>query len=286
MTAIAADERHGATLRTLIQFIHDHFEHVVDRTVAIARDQVGTAYATIPLDDLRPRLAAGLKHVVADLDADPPHHYGDHISANMERRVREGYGVHELHAVIRMPECLLSELCRELYPDAESRLVAVERYHFTLGAARRAMFEAFAAATKVVLGEKLDIIEQLSSPVIRIYTGVVLVPLVGLLDAHRSQRILDNLLAAVVKERASVVILDLTGVPAIDAGVVRGLTSLTQACRLLGASVVVVGINPAIARTMTEEQVDLAGVVTLSDLKAGLELALGLHDLAIQPRRA
>jgi rsbT co-antagonist protein RsbR len=273
-------------LRTLIRFIHDHFEHVVDRTVAIARDQAGTAYATTPIDDLRPRIAAALKHIVADLDADPPHHYGDHISAHMERRVREGYGVHDMHAVIHMPECLLSELCRELYPDAEARLVAVERYHLTLGAARRVLFEAFAASTKVVLGEKLDIIEQLSSPVIRIYTGVLLVPLVGLLDAHRSQRILESLLHAVVKERASVVILDLTGVPAIDAGVVHGLTRVTQASRLLGASVVVVGINPVIARTLTQEDVDLAGVVTLADLKAGLELALGLHDLAIQPRKA
>jgi rsbT co-antagonist protein RsbR len=273
-------------LRTLIRFIHDHFEQVVDRTLLIARDQAGTAYATTPLDELRPRITAGLKAALADLDADPPHHYGDLISANMEHRVREGYGVHEMYAVIRMPERLFSELCRELYPDSEARLAAVERYHLTLGAARRVMFEAFAAATKVVLSEKLDIIERLSSPVIRIYTGVVLVPLVGLLDAHRSQRILENLLHAVVKERASVVILDLTGVPAMDADVVHGLTSVTQASRLLGASVVVVGINPAIARTMTQEHVDLAGVVTLADLKAGLEFALGLHDLAIQPRKA
>jgi len=271
-------------LTLLQQYIRQHLDAVLDRGVAIGREQVGTVYATTPLAQLRPRLAAGLQAVLADIESAAPHHYGDLISATIEQRVREGFGVHDMYAAIVIPERVLAELCRQLYPDPAARLPVVEHCHKILISAQRVLFEAFARVTRVTLGEQLAIIKQLSSPVIPLYTGVVLLPLIGLVDADRSQQLLASLLPAVVKERASVVILDLTGVPAIDADVVRRLTQVAHAARLLGARVVFVGISPAIARTMTTAQVDLAGVVTLADLKAGLEFALAQQDLTIQPR--
>ncbi len=271
-------------MKLLQDHIRQHLDAVVERALLVGRELVGTAYATTPIAQLRPRLTAGLQAVLADLESTTPHHYGDLISTSMEQRVREGFGVHDMHAAITLPERVLSDLCRELYPDPAARLPVVEHCHRLLISAQRVLFTAYAEVTRTLLGEQLAIIQQLSSPVIPLYTGVVLLPLIGLVDADRSQQLLASLLPAVVKERASVVILDLTGVPAIDADVVRRLTQVAHAARLLGARVVFVGISPGIARTMTTAQVDLAGVVTLADLKAGLEFALAQQDLTIQPR--
>lgn len=271
---------------TLHAYIRDHSDEVLERALAVARTLTGTAYATTPVAQLRPRLAAGLAAIVSDLASDPPHHYGDLVSTTMETRVREGFGVQDMHAAIRLPERVLFDLCNELYPDPGERLPQVERVHAILIHAQHVLFEAFARVTRLLLGEQLAIIEQLSAPVIPLYTGVLLLPLIGLLDADRARQIHASLLPAIARERAAVVILDLTGVPAVDTTVVRRLTQLAQAVRLLGASAVIVGISPNIARVMTQADVDLAGIITLANLKAGLEHALRLRALVIRPQDA
>jgi rsbT co-antagonist protein RsbR len=95
---------------------------------------------------------------------------------------------------------------------------------------------------------------------------------------------MESLLQGITKERAEVVIIDITGVPSLDAAVAGSLIQAVRAARLLGARVVVVGISPAIAQAMLLHGVDLTGIVTMANLQAGLEHALELRGLAIQPR--
>jgi len=119
----------------------------------------------------------------------------------------------------------------------------------------------------------LEMIRHMATPVVPVSQGVLVMPLVGVIDAARAQNIVEALLAAVEKERARVVILDITGVPVVDTAVAQALLQSARAARMVGARAVLVGISPQVAETIVSLGVDLADVVTKSDLQGGVEYA-------------
>ncbi|GGS48363.1 STAS domain-containing protein [Streptomyces griseoviridis] len=124
--------------------------------------------------------------------------------------------------------------------------------------------------------QRLQLME-VATPVIKLWDGIVAVPLIGTLDSARSQVVMETLLEAVVEQRARYAILDITGVPTVDSLVAQHLMKTVQAARLMGAECIVSGIRPAIAQTIVHLGLDLGGVIT----RAGLADALGyaLHQL-------
>ncbi len=122
----------------------------------------------------------------------------------------------------------------------------------------------------------LDMVRELSTPLVPIAEGVVVLPLVGTIDSQRAQQIMDVLLGGISAQRARVVILDITGVPVVDTSVATYLLQATQAVRLLGAECILVGITPEVAQTVVSLGVELKGLVTRSDLQGGVEYALRL----------
>lgn len=122
--------------------------------------------------------------------------------------------------------------------------------------------------------EMRRLIQELSTPIMPIQQGVLVLPLIGQIDAERAQKITERLLAGIVERRASVVIIDITGVPEIDEDVASALMRMAQAVSLLGAKVLLVGIRPEIARTLTALNVDMTGLLTLANLQRGIEYAL------------
>ncbi len=120
----------------------------------------------------------------------------------------------------------------------------------------------------------LQTIRQLSTPVVPLLEGILLLPLIGSIDSTRAQHILDQTLSKVQEHRARVVIVDITGVPVVDAMVAQSLVETAQAVHLLGAEAVLVGIMPDVAQTMVGLGVNLATLITRSDLQSGLEYAI------------
>jgi len=119
----------------------------------------------------------------------------------------------------------------------------------------------------------LATIRQMATPVVPVYRGVLVMPLVGVIDEVRAQTIVSALLSAVEKERAKVVILDITGVPVVDTGVAQSLLQAARAAQLVGAEAVLVGISPQVAETVVSLGLDLTNLVTKSDLQAGVAYA-------------
>jgi rsbT co-antagonist protein RsbR len=127
----------------------------------------------------------------------------------------------------------------------------------------------------------LETVRELSTtPVIPVHDGVLVVPLVGMMDSSRSARLMDLLLNAVQKERASVVILDITGVSTVDTAVANHLLRSVRATAMLGAHCVLVGVSPAVAQTMVQFGVDLGDIMTCRNLQSGISYALGRLDRA------
>ena len=131
------------------------------------------------------------------------------------------------------------------------------------------------------LQDKLDLIrkqqealEELSTPVITIWDRVLVIPLIGFMDTKRSQQLTENLLNRVAASQVEVVILDVTGVPMVDSTVANHLLTTVASLRLLGASCVISGIRPEVARTIVLLGVDLKAVKTVSSLSHALKWAL------------
>lgn len=119
-----------------------------------------------------------------------------------------------------------------------------------------------------------DTLRALSTPLMPIAKGVVVMPLIGTLDRARAEHVLDALLTGVAAYQATNVIVDITGVPGVDAHVASALIRAAQALKLIGAQVVLTGIQPKIAQTLVMLGTDLEGVVTKGTLESGIAYVL------------
>jgi DNA-binding LacI/PurR family transcriptional regulator/anti-anti-sigma regulatory factor len=117
-------------------------------------------------------------------------------------------------------------------------------------------------------------LQELSTPIIPVMEGIIVMPLIGSIDTMRARDITRGLLAGIRQHRARVAILDITGVPIVDSGVANHLNKTIQAARLKGAHTIVTGISSAVAETIVDLGIDWSGIETLSDLQTGLRAAL------------
>jgi anti-anti-sigma regulatory factor/HAMP domain-containing protein len=115
---------------------------------------------------------------------------------------------------------------------------------------------------------------ELSTPIIPVMDRILVMPLIGIIDATRAKDIMRALLAGIREQRAQVVILDITGVPVVDSGVASHLDKTIQAARLKGAHTIVTGISDAVAEAIVDLGIDWSELQTLSNLQTGLVVAL------------
>lgn len=162
---------------------------------------------------------------------------------------------------------------------AEVALVRQEQEQLR-AAVTRALTDHQAEAARLT-----TLLQELSTPIVPIYDGILVLPLIGVIDTGRANEIMERVLEQIGRRHAESVIIDITGVPLVDTNVAQHLVQTAQAVRLLGASVILVGIGPQIAQTMVELGIDLSAVSTLPDLQAGVLVALRRRQLAIQPIR-
>jgi len=124
------------------------------------------------------------------------------------------------------------------------------------------------------LQSSLEVIREMGNPVLPIFQGVILVPLIGAMDSARADQTMDAILHGVTRHRARAVILDITGIPAVDSSVANALVQTARGVRLLGATPILVGVRAEVAQTIVELGVDLTGIATQASLQEGLEYAL------------
>ncbi len=122
---------------------------------------------------------------------------------------------------------------------------------------------------------------ELSTPVMQVWQGVVVAPLIGSLDSQRTQQFMERLLTRIVETNSPMALVDIMGVPTIDTQTAQHLIETISAVRLLGAQVVLTGVRPAIAQTLVHLGIDLSDITTRSSLAAGLLVALDMLNLQV-----
>jgi PAS domain S-box-containing protein len=129
-----------------------------------------------------------------------------------------------------------------------------------------------------------EILEMATVPVVQVWEGITLVPLIGTLDSQRTQQLMERLLQQVAETASPVALLDITGVPTVDTQTAQHLIETISAVRLLGSEVILTGVRPSIAQTLVHLGIDLSSVLTRSSLTAGLRVALDLLNLNVVPK--
>src|SRR6202012_2946753 len=134
-------------------------------------------------------------------------------------------------------------------------------------------FETFIKGREEVILRQTDEISEISTPVIRVWDGVLALPIIGTLDSSRTQIVMENLLQEIVETGSSIAILDISGVPAVDSLVAQHLIKTVSATRLMGAECIISGIRPEIAQTVVHLGIDLSNIITKATLASALKTA-------------
>jgi rsbT co-antagonist protein RsbR len=147
--------------------------------------------------------------------------------------------------------------------------------------------DAFIQSREEIISRQQEEMLELSTPVVKLWEGVLALPMIGTLDSARTQIVMESLLQRIVETGAEVAIIDITGVPTVDTLVAQHLIKTVTAARLMGADCIISGIRPQIAQTIVHLGVDLGDVVTKASLADAFAVALqrrGLTLTASRPR--
>jgi rsbT co-antagonist protein RsbR len=134
--------------------------------------------------------------------------------------------------------------------------------------------EVYQRSREDIIKRQQDELLELSTPVIKLWDGVLAVPMIGTLDSGRTQLVMESLLQRIVDTGSELAIIDITGVPAVDTLVAQHLLKTVTAIRLMGADCIISGIRPQIAQTIVHLGIDLQGITTKATLADALSVAL------------
>lgn len=207
----------------------------------------------------------------------------DILSGISIARARQGFSPRETGLfVISLKEALLTQLQEEMKDNPkqlyeESGRISRIMDHFLIGS-----FETFIKGREDVILRQTDEISEISTPVIRVWDGILALPIIGTLDSSRTQVIMEALLNEIVSTGSSITILDISGVPAVDSLVAQHLIKTVSATRLMGAECVISGIRPEIAQTIVHLGIDLSGIITKASLASALQYSFQILNLQVK----
>lgn len=146
--------------------------------------------------------------------------------------------------------------------------------------------EVHQKAREAVIARQQAEMLELSTPVVKLWEGVLALPLIGTLDSNRTQVVMESLLQQIVETASEVAIIDITGVPTVDTLVAQHLMKTVAAARLMGVDCIISGVRPQIAQTIVHLGVGLGEIPTKATLAAAFKLALRIMGSTVSPRQA
>ncbi|MEU8419744.1 STAS domain-containing protein [Micromonospora sp. NPDC048835] len=265
-------------------------------------DRVTTRWTEIVTSSLRGRLSqAELRRQVQDLhgaivttgeqgtidlSADGAGELRAALSELSSGRARQGFSATETTISVFALKEVLAELLQEAGgPSALQDYVAFSKLVDEMGLYT---FESFVRTRESLIADQAEQLLELSTPVVKLWEGVVAVPLVGTLDSARAQVVMERLLQTLVDTGSPYAIIDITGVPAVDTQVAQHILKTVVAARLMGADCIISGIRPQIAQTIVALGIEFGDIATKASLADALRHVLrltGVETARRQPRR-
>jgi rsbT co-antagonist protein RsbR len=199
----------------------------------------------------------------------------DFLEGITRSRVQQGFSSEETASFIfSLKKPFFAALRAEAGKDADQLADQVWRATQMLDALGLHAIKTYQKSREDVINRQQREMLELSTPVVKLWEGILALPMIGTLDSARTQVVMENLLQKVVETGAQIAILDITGVPTVDTLVAQHLLKTVTALRLMGAECIISGVRPQIAQTIVHLGVDLQGVTTKANLADALALAL------------
>ena len=198
-------------------------------------------------------------------------HYAQDLS---ERIVQRGVETHEVVGIVLLLRDVLARSLFEKYHDDFSILNQVlDVYEPAANRIANTVAVGFVKERERVIRQQQHALLELSTPALQVRERLLILPIIGVLDDKRMRQLTEQLLRGIRTHRARVVVIDITGVPELDAGVANSLVHAVDASRLMGAGVIITGLSSEIAQTLVTIGVDLSKMNTVGDLQGGIEEA-------------
>ncbi len=198
-------------------------------------------------------------------------------------RARQGFSPRETGVfVFSLKDAILKTLIIELANDQQAladALILINKFLDNLGIAT---FETFIKGREEVILRQTDEISEISTPIIRVWDGILALPIIGTLDSARTQVVMESLLQNIVDTGSTITILDISGVPTVDSLVAQHIIKTVAATRLMGAECIISGIRPEIAQTVVHLGIDLSNIVTKATLASALKYAFAVLRLDVK----
>jgi len=191
-----------------------------------------------------------------------------------ERIIPRGVETHEvLGIVLLLRDVLARSLFAKYQKDPELLNRILDEYEPAANRIAVTVGVSFVEERERVIHDQQETLRELSTPVLQLRERLLILPIIGVLDSARARQLTEQLLGAIRDNRATVVVIDITGVATIDRTVANHLVQTVEASRLMGASTILTGLSPEIAQTLVDLDVDLGMMKTVGDLQGGLEEA-------------
>jgi rsbT co-antagonist protein RsbR len=269
----------------------DRAEEISARWAEVAaaplRGRLTVAEAARQTADLQRQLQATLRDGVTDVTSDRSAELRAVLSELSRGRARQGFTATETAATVLALKTAILDVV-DVEKGDESALRDYVAWSSFIDELSLFTFESYSKAREKIITEQSEQLLELSTPVVKLWEGVVSVPLVGTLDSARAQVVMERLLQALVDTGSPYAIIDITGVSAVDTQVAQHLLKTVMAARLMGAECIVSGIRPQIAQTIVALGIEFGDIVTKATLADALRHAISVSgaDSSRSQRRA
>jgi rsbT co-antagonist protein RsbR len=255
-----------------------------DQVARNLRGRLTTAELQRQTAELQKGVRSALEAGATDLDSESAGELRALLDDLSAGRARQGFTAAETAtSVYALKDAVLTVLELDGAPDA----AALRDYiAFSAFVDRAALFtfDTYVRAREELISDQAEQLLELSTPVVKLWEGVVAVPLVGTLDSARAQVVMERLLQTLVDTGSPYAIIDITGVPAVDTQVAQHILKTVVAARLMGADCIISGIRPQIAQTIVALGIEFGDIATKSTLADALRHVLTLTGLKKQER--
>ena len=191
-----------------------------------------------------------------------------------ERIIPRGVETHEvLGIVLLLRDVLARSLFKKYQADFNLLNRVLDAYEPASNRIANTVGVSFVQERERIIRQQQEAIRELSTPVLQVRERLLILPIIGVIDAQRARQLTEQLLRGIRQNRAKVVVIDITGVPTIDSTVANHLVQTVEASRLMGASVIITGLSSEIAQTLVTIGVDLSKMNAVGDLQGGIEEA-------------
>jgi rsbT co-antagonist protein RsbR len=199
-----------------------------------------------------------------------------------ERIIPRGVETHEvLGIVLLLRDVLARSLFKKYQADFGLLNSVLDAYEPAANRIANTVAVGFVQERERIIRQQQEAIRELSTPVLQVRDRLLILPIIGVIDALRARQLTEQLLRGIRANRAKVVVVDITGVPSVDATVANHLVQTVDASRLMGANVIVTGLSSEIAQTLVTIGVDLSKINAVGDLQGGIEEAERMLGYAV-----